>query len=342
MKHNVLNKKDYSISAIRLFAIVSIVTCHILQYMNLELAWWFNVGVQVFLCISGWLYGGKRIDDSLSFIKKQFKKILLDYYIVIIPVLVLYCFFESEIMSKSLIFNVLICKQTLPGGGHLWFVATILFCYILTPMLAKIYDNYDSEKIQNWFGVTIAILVGYHIIGMAYIPYFEVAKINCFVLGFALRRLQNKKVREKFCVYAGLIVLTLFFNGIQIIHTYIKPLPLPLFLVDRWSLFCNYAHTFLGISLFILFYAILNNIKFHKIIIRFLKVAVKYSYNIYLVHQFWILSSATLMEKSPFLVINIFLIIGATIISAGIVKLVHEILLYIFDKFSYCIIQIKA
>lgn len=119
MKHNVLNKKDYSISAIRLFAIVSIVTCHILQYMNLELAWWFNVGVQVFLCISGWLYGGKRIDDSLSFIKKQFKKILLDYYIVIIPVLVLYCFFESEIMSKSLIFNVLICKQTLPGGGHL-------------------------------------------------------------------------------------------------------------------------------------------------------------------------------------------------------------------------------
>ena len=143
-------------------------------------------------------------------------------------------------------------------------------------------------------------------------------------------------------MYAGLIVLTLFFNGIQIIHTYIKPLPLPLFLVDRWSLFCNYAHTFLGISLFILFYEILNNIKFHKIIIRFLKVADKYSYNIYLVHQFWILSSATLMEKSPFLVINIFLIIGATIISAGIVKLVHEILLYIFDKFSYCIIQIKA
>lgn len=94
--------------------------------------------------------------------------------------------------------------------------------------------------------------------------------------------------------------------------------------------------------MFILFYEILNNIKFHKIIIRFLKVADKYSYNIYLVHQFWILSSATLMEKSPFLVINIFLIIGATIISAGIVKLVHEILLYIFDKFSYCIIQIKA
>lgn len=48
---------DYSISFIRLISFLLIITCHIQQYLNIVLAWWFNVGVQIFLCISGYLYG---------------------------------------------------------------------------------------------------------------------------------------------------------------------------------------------------------------------------------------------------------------------------------------------
>ena len=41
--------------------------------------YWFNVGVQIFLFMSGWLYGKKKIDDPVSFIKKNSFKILKDY-----------------------------------------------------------------------------------------------------------------------------------------------------------------------------------------------------------------------------------------------------------------------
>lgn len=51
---------DYSVSLIRLIATIFIITCHIMQYLSIELAWWFNVGVQIFLCMSGYLYGKKK------------------------------------------------------------------------------------------------------------------------------------------------------------------------------------------------------------------------------------------------------------------------------------------
>lgn len=61
------SSRDPAISIIRVLAFLSIITCHIMQYYHCELAWWFNVGVQIFLCLSGYLYGRKSIDNELSF-----------------------------------------------------------------------------------------------------------------------------------------------------------------------------------------------------------------------------------------------------------------------------------
>ena len=60
----VKSEKNYAISLLRFIAMIFIVICHFFQYYNLELAWWFNVGVQIFLCISGFLYGNKKITNS--------------------------------------------------------------------------------------------------------------------------------------------------------------------------------------------------------------------------------------------------------------------------------------
>jgi peptidoglycan/LPS O-acetylase OafA/YrhL len=70
------------ISLIRLLSMLMIISCHIMQYYDLELAWWFNVGVQIFLCISGFLYGQKNIDNVTDFYNKRLKKILIPYYVM--------------------------------------------------------------------------------------------------------------------------------------------------------------------------------------------------------------------------------------------------------------------
>ena len=54
MNNDMASQYDYSISMIRAMSMVAIITCHFMQYLDIELAWWFNVGVQVFLCISGY------------------------------------------------------------------------------------------------------------------------------------------------------------------------------------------------------------------------------------------------------------------------------------------------
>ena len=66
---------DLGISFCRYIAMNFIVACHVLQYYDNELAWWFNCGVQIFICISGFLYGQRRIDNGYSFIKRRFIKI---------------------------------------------------------------------------------------------------------------------------------------------------------------------------------------------------------------------------------------------------------------------------
>lgn len=48
-----MKNRDYAISIIRVISTSFIVICHIMKYYDCELAWWFNVGVQIFLCMSG-------------------------------------------------------------------------------------------------------------------------------------------------------------------------------------------------------------------------------------------------------------------------------------------------
>ena len=87
---------------------LSIILCHILQYFDNELAWWFNVGVQVFLFMSGFLYGKRATpSDDLKFIKKQFRKILIDYYVVVLPLLLATFLWARENCQHFRVINVL-------------------------------------------------------------------------------------------------------------------------------------------------------------------------------------------------------------------------------------------
>ena len=135
-------QRDASISLIRLIATVFIVSCHFMQFFDMELAWWFNVGVQIFLCLSGYLYGKRGvIDDEFAFYKKNAVKILVDYYIVVLPVILIYAMFFAENLSLSIVAKALITYGTLPGGEHLWYIPLCLFCYLLTPFLSRLFER---------------------------------------------------------------------------------------------------------------------------------------------------------------------------------------------------------
>jgi len=62
---------DYSVSLIRLIATIFIITCHIMQYLSIELAWWFNVGDTVQISYEGEIdeTSGNTIAGAISAFK---------------------------------------------------------------------------------------------------------------------------------------------------------------------------------------------------------------------------------------------------------------------------------
>ena len=73
--------KNNAVAFIRLISLIMIVSCHILQGLGNKMAFWVNVGVQIFLFISGFLYGTKKIDNFSNFYKQRLIKILLPFSI---------------------------------------------------------------------------------------------------------------------------------------------------------------------------------------------------------------------------------------------------------------------
>lgn len=73
------------ISYLRVFAMILILACHIVQehnnvYINMT-AQFLNVGVSIFIIISGYLYGKKEIkEEYFKWIIKRAKRILIPMY----------------------------------------------------------------------------------------------------------------------------------------------------------------------------------------------------------------------------------------------------------------------
>lgn len=313
---------DYSVSLIRLIATIFIITCHIMQYLSIELAWWFNVGVQTFLCMSGYLYGKKeKITDELTFYKKNFTKILVDYYVVIIPIILLFVLIIPEQISVISIAKSLLTCGTLSGGEHLWYIPYCLFCYLITPFLSRYFENKEHIFIRflllSFFSVVVI---------EAFLTYFNSAWIFCYILGFFLGRIVEDETDNLYNKISVLLVIGAFvFNTTQIIQDYVIKFEFNGILASLYGKFCNYAHVLLGVALFVIFKSLFSSAfknGYPDFIKKICSYSDKYSYDIYLVHQFVILGPFSLMNLTDVLALNLILIVIIVVVAAVVVNLI--------------------
>lgn len=298
--------------------------CHILQYFGNGLCWWFNVGVQIFLAISGYLYGTKNVTNDIEFYRRKFRQILVPYYLTVLLFISLQLIFFRNLIDFERIFRVLLCNKTLEGGEHLWFIPTILVCYLLTPFFQRLYDS-SSQLIES----TIMALLGIFIAFEFFVPYFNSAWISCYAISFTFgyaekhrKTLLGKRMR------AGVIILAAMCNVAQIMITYIIRPDLGENLKIIFQLFCNYSHSLLGIAIFVLLRAILQsllkrNISLYSLFDLF-KISDDYSYEGYLVHQFFILGPMSLMNITSNVYVNVLAILTITFTLAFFIKIAEN------------------
>lgn len=120
----------------------SIVACHICQLYGLGIAWVLNIGVQVFLVISGWLYGMRPdVVDAGCWYIKRLLRICLPYWLVLIPLLVVDVFFATQVVTvKTVILSIAgVRSGSVPNAAHLWYISVMLLCYLVTPILSVLW-----------------------------------------------------------------------------------------------------------------------------------------------------------------------------------------------------------
>lgn len=89
-----MKNKDVSIQMVRILSMVSIILCHLVQELNnitiAKTAQFFNVGVYIFLFLSGWLYGQKNIQNISEWFIGRVKRVLIPMWIFILFLFVIH------------------------------------------------------------------------------------------------------------------------------------------------------------------------------------------------------------------------------------------------------------
>lgn len=300
--------ESYAISLLRSLAMLSILTCHVLQALNNKYCWIFNIGVQVFLAISGYLNGKNDIENWIKWAKKRLNKLYIPYIIFLLVCFPFYYIFEpNAINAKAVIIYMLnlqgaISSANISGLSHLWFMTTIAICYIITPILQTI------RKYNFLIPVFIIFsLLNFFIFKISVIPF---SWLFVYIMGY---------------IYGTTNILWK-----KIIAVLVSSLFIGVCVVISWKDILNYQntlnqffHVISGLFIIIFTIALINKldiIRKNKIIL----IADKYSYEVYLTHHVFILGPFSLIAITNNLSINIFTIIILTILSSTILSYISS------------------
>ncbi len=341
------HNRDYSISCARFIAMCFIIICHMMQRddfasningAHISWAFWFNVGVQMFLFLSGYLYGGKDSIDTISFYKKNFPKLLIDYYIFIFIMLVVIHFSPLfNIIPPPYVIALITFSGTAPGLGHLWFIPTILFCYLLTPIFYSIISTTDKHNDKRFWVEILLFLFLVHEVIIKFFNYFDPTLLNCYIIGMIYSRIESKSKINIYFFHLITALLCIITIPIQFkIDYWPHNIELPEYFVTHYTYFCGYVHVFLGMAIIFVIRLVYKKLETHAISHIILDWSDKYSYDIYLTHHVFIQSAFGCVEFINNRFIALPLAVFFTIISAiflyHISRFIHTCCLKVFEK----------
>ena len=313
----------HSISLYRIIAAICILQFHIfflVHNYDIPFEMLLSKGVQGLTALSGFLYARKNIVDSKEFIRNNIKKLL-------IPIFVCFFFVSSMYVIYSLInhtsfvdcyfsirpFN----NATIFSFANLYYIAYIVICYLLTPLLKK---NKRTKIIICILSFTIEIAIAF---------VFKAAIIlSTYIIGYLVGEKYfdvyvNKNYKQKvshILVWSIIIVASILIYSLVIKNSFTS-----YFLVHLFSLIDISCSSIFGVAsffLFILLFSFLNNSKNYKL----LAFTDKYSYYIYILNQAFIsgvINIGALKINMFFIYVLIYLI---TLLSAYICYVINNLI----------------
>ncbi|MCM1540497.1 MAG: acyltransferase [Blautia sp.] len=330
MRNNIIGK-DYAISGLRVTALLLVIWCHILEHVSMRVRWvgpignYFSVGVQIFLLLSGYLYGKKADVPKTPFVIRNVVKILKDYYIHYAIFIIPLCLLLKEYtVNRWFLWRVLTGARTIGNEAHLWYIPYILLCYLITPAL---YDIREWMSRGRYLGLKlIGLIFLIEITFITYDSYFIPAWICCYVIGYFAPKLKEYYA-GLFCrkVFVVVTLVSIVANGIKYVLVYVYGYGeeyLNLAIKDcSWQAQLlkqcyHWSAILLAITISGVVYAILSHVRFRKKGKKILDICDKYSYDIYLCHMLYVKGMLSTVFLTDSLILNLLITFALIFINA--------------------------
>ena len=321
--------ESISFKWIRTFAMLSIVLCHLFEGYHDVGFHIFNVGVQVFLVMSGYLYGCKNIIDWHDWAKKRIKKIYFPYVVYLLVVIPLFALFHEDSLNwksvpvyfANLQGIIFLGSQSgftkIIGLNHVWFLTAIMFAYFSTPFL---------QKIKKYSNLTLFGLLAFVACAYLALPswryFFALSWIYLYAIGYLFANLGEKWKM----FYLVLFVVALMYACIVFPWENVGCFDTKIY---------RLIHDLEGIFVVLVGVWLLKLKKTLKLP-RFVSFLDKYSYPVFLVHYIIMSGPFSMSYITPYVSLNIVIMLLTTILVTYIfVKLLNyleKLFLALFQK----------
>ncbi len=335
-----------AISFIRASSMLMIVLCHIFNYFPITapLGQVFNVGVTVFFILSGFLYGQKDIVNSKKWFLRRLAKLCLPIYLYYLILTVLFVF-TGNLGKVFPLKSVICCLLNLNGlikcgiseniiSGHLWFITIILICYFITPFLIRIREKVTFKSVVLILLllkiITTLLAVFLLSYGKDITVLHRISGIYQYALAFFISAKFKDKITKK--IYINLSVAMIISVILRLCFKVLSDISAIGLKIFYDAVICSYAPMILG---FWIFYTLMLMGKYlykNDTVYRYINIADKYSYYIYIVHYMFVVGSTSVLNLTSNLPINLLIFIVATIASSFILKTITNIIEIKFKK----------
>lgn len=204
---------DRGIAYIRVLAMFMILICHIANQLNVGIiAQLFQVGVQIFLLISGYLCAMKIPESSIKWLIKRVKRIFIPIWLFAVVILLIFTWSDIDILFDILpatvgiygishIFTFL-SFPSVKGFEHLWYITPLLISYLLMVLIYKRRERIN--KFALFFGtILLQLLLAFFAIRIDFIV--------VFLVGYILFLVTEKTQKMVMCwsnIGAGVFIVT--------------------------------------------------------------------------------------------------------------------------------------
>lgn len=307
------NRQEF-VGYLRVFAMLLIVLCHLSSESTngiiLKMAQFFNVGVEIFFLISGYLFGLKIISGEYKkWYWKRAKRIFPSYYLFLMILFLIYLIKGMEVDVIHWIIQLINLQGSeiyVHGAEHLWFLTVLMFCYIITPILDLLRQKISPKQGVLLFGGCVLAQVI-----MTYFVYQQLGiymlKINIFIFAYICGANHTKLSNMKHKMLTGCILGSVGVCGRL----------LGRFLVDESVLYnvmiVGITQSMLAVALLLLFMQLFRQKKLGKGLTFLDNV----SYEIYLVHYMFIVGPVSLMGSTGNFVLDAGIVIVVSVAAAS-------------------------